>query len=174
VPDVDNIQTFAWKERGGGGSTVEFELAHNTMAAHVSQFAVGNYKKGHRHGPGAHVIILSGKGYSLLWPAGSDRKRVNWRPGSMVVPPDNFFHQHFNSGAEPARYLALRWGSKRYDLGGAIHAGEEIVDVSVSEGGAQIEYQEEDRAIHQEFEGELAGAGATCRMKALVPWCTGE
>jgi quercetin dioxygenase-like cupin family protein len=174
VPDTLGIQTYAWKERGGGGSTVEFELAHNTMASHVSQFAVGNYKKAHRHGPGAHVIILSGKGYSLLWPGGGERKRVDWQPGSLVVPPNDFFHQHFNAGAEPARYLALRWGSKRYDLGGAIHAGEEIVDVSVAEGGAQIEYQDEDRAIHQEFEGELARAGATCRMRALVPWCTGE
>jgi len=62
IPDVNNVQVYTWKERGGGGSTVEFELAHNTMAAHVSQFAVGNYKKSHRHGPGAHVIILSGQG----------------------------------------------------------------------------------------------------------------
>jgi quercetin dioxygenase-like cupin family protein len=176
VPDVRSIEVYAWKERGGGGRTVEFELSHNTMAAHVSQFSVGNYKKAHRHGPGAHVIILSGRGYSLFWPSGSgdERHRVNWGPGSMVVPPNFWFHQHFNRGAEPARYLALRWGSKRYDLGGIIQSEAEDLDVSVKAGGHQIEYEDEDRTIHEEFEADLARAGATCQMKSLVPWCTGE
>ena len=46
--------------------------------------------------------------------------------------------------------------------------------MSVKAGGHQIEYEDEDRTIHEEFEADLARAGATCQMKALVPWCTGE
>ena len=66
----------------------------------------------------------------------------------------------------------MRWGSQRYDLGGAISvdAGS---DVSVKDGGAQIEYGDEDRAIHQLFETELARAGAPCHLRGMVPWCTG-
>jgi oxalate decarboxylase/phosphoglucose isomerase-like protein (cupin superfamily) len=168
VPDTHGIQLYSWKERGAGGKNIMFELAHQTMAAHISEFPVGTYKKGHRHGPGAHVIILSGDGYSLLWPEGSDLKKVDWRTGSMVVPPNDWFHQHFNPGAEPARYLALRWGSKRYDMGGAIKSGEESSDVSVKEGGLQIEYEDEDPRILSTFEEETRQRGAESRMREMI------
>lgn len=173
VPDTHAVELYSWAERGAGGSITLFELAHNTMAAHISEFPVGTYKKAHRHGPGAHVIILGGQGYSLLWPEGAERKEVQWRPGTMVVPPENWFHQHFNSGATPTRYLALRWGSKRYETGGAFSSDTMRADVSVKQGGLQIEYEDEDREIHRVFEDHLKQAGATCRMKSMVGWCTG-
>jgi hypothetical protein len=87
------------------------------------------------------------------------------------VPPNRWFHQHFNSGPEPARYLALRWGSRRYDMGGVIKS-DEPTDVDVRLGGAQIEYPNEDRGIHRIFEAELARNGAPCNMKSMVEWCT--
>ena len=149
-----------------------FELADNTQAAHVSQFPVGTYKKAHRHGPGAHVIIISGEGFSLLWPQDGgprDRlERVDWKVGSMVVPPTNWFHQHFNGGTEPARYLALRWGSQKhgFSLGSA---GEGEADVSVKLGGAQIEYEDEDPIVHDMFAETLAGAGGESQMGEFIP-----
>lgn len=172
VPDTHNMELYAWQARGANGRNVMFELAHNTMAAHVSEFPVGTYKKAHRHGPGAHVILLGGHGYSLLWPEGGDITRVDWHQGSVVVPPDRWFHQHFNSGAEPARYLALRWGSQRYSTGGVFSTDALLADVSVKKGGYQIEYDDEDPQIHKVFEDSLARAGAECRMGSMIPWCT--
>ena len=49
-----------------------------------------------------------------------------------------------------------------------------LADKSVKQGGWQIEYEDEDPAIHELFEGDLAKAGAACRMKAFVSTCTGE
>lgn len=171
VPNVHTIQLHDWKARGGGGTNVMIELAQNSMGAHVSQFRPGTYKKAHRHGPGAHVVILDGIGFSLLWRQGDENwERCDWRPGAVVVPPENWFHEHFNSGPDPARYLALRFTGLHFKQRGAFQAGE--ADVSVKLGGAQIEYEDEDRAIHELFERELAANGAQCQMKGLVPWCT--
>lgn len=157
VADVKNLKLLEWKERGGGGSQVRVELSENTLCGHISQFAVGSYKKAHFHGPGAHVIILAGTGYSLLWPRNQAIKRFDWQPGSLVVPPGGWFHQHFNSGSVPVRYLALRWGSQKYhEMWGE---GRGKADIDVKLGGNQIEYEDEDPIVRQMFSDACAKAG---------------
>ena len=47
-------------------------------------------------------------------------------------------------------------------------------EVSGKEGGHQVEYEDEDPEIHRIFEEELKKRGITCKMKKMVPWCTGE
>jgi len=167
VPDVRGMALQEWRERGAGGKNIMLELSENSMAAHISEFPVGTYKKAHRHGPGAHVVIIGGKGYSLLWPEGSPIQRFDWEDGSIVVPPDHWFHQHFNTGREPARYLALRWGSKKFQGLRKAYG----VDEDVKKGGSQIEYRDEDPKIHQEFEAALAKNGVRCAMGSYHPLC---
>jgi mannose-6-phosphate isomerase-like protein (cupin superfamily) len=70
VPDTHTIKHTDYSERGKGSTNMKFNLAGQTMCAHISEFPVGTYKKGHKHGPGAHVIILGGQGYSVLWQQG--------------------------------------------------------------------------------------------------------
>lgn len=165
IPDVKSIKLIEWKERGAGGTNINFVMSENAMAAHISEFPVGTYKKAHRHGPGAHVIILNGAGYSLLWEEGKPRAKVDWHEGSMVVPPSRWFHQHFNTGSEPARYLALRWGSAKWGgIGGAFK-----VDESVKAGGDQIEYPDEDPEIKKLYKEELKKHGGTWRMAQFFP-----
>jgi oxalate decarboxylase/phosphoglucose isomerase-like protein (cupin superfamily) len=173
IADVHSVELPEWSDRGGGGRVMLIELAKNSMGAHISQFQVGMYKKAHRHGPGAHVIILDGDGFSLLWDAGEPvPRRCDWRPGTVVVPPEDWLHQHFNSGARPARYLALRMHGKRF-IQPANRGGEDAIAISGKLGGWQVEYEDEDRSIHALFEAELASHGAACRMASLVPWCSG-
>ena len=172
VADVRTIQLHSWAERGANGRNVLFEIAHNSTSAHVSEFPVGTYKKAHRHGPGAHVIILYGTGFSTLWREGDEVIRCDWKPNSVVVPPNNWFHQHFNTGARPASYLALKFQGRRYSQNEQTQTGVDTADVSIKSGGNQLEYEDEDPLVHRTFESELASNGATCRMKGLVPWCT--
>src|SRR5207244_1197579 len=108
VADAVNLPLIAAKERGAGGGHIRFNMAKGSMNSHISQFPIGTYKKGHAHGPGAHVIILSGEGYSLMWPEGDAPKRYDWEVGTLIVPPNMWFHQHFNAGTTPARYRAFK------------------------------------------------------------------
>jgi oxalate decarboxylase/phosphoglucose isomerase-like protein (cupin superfamily) len=149
---------------------MKFDIAGQVTTAHLSEFPVGMYKKAHRHGPGAHVIILSGQGYTLLWPEGQEIVRVDWKPGSVVVPPMMWFHQHFNSGARSARYLAFRWNACRYKF---VRMGDSDGSsyTSVKEGGHQIEYEDEDPNIHRDFEAAPKKVGAVCKMGDCHPLC---
>jgi mannose-6-phosphate isomerase-like protein (cupin superfamily) len=176
IANAPDMLLYGWKERGAGGVNAMLEMANNNMKSHISEFPIGTYKKGHRHGPGAHLVLLSGTaGYSLVWTKEdrSDMIKCDWQVGSMViVPNDNCYHQHFNSGSTRARYLALRSGDM--GLNTPKGGGGENADRSLKDGGWQIEYEDEDREIHKIFEKELTAHGAPCKMKAFVPWCTGE
>ncbi|MEV7680102.1 cupin domain-containing protein [Streptomyces sp. NPDC088341] len=161
VPDVRDFPLVEYRERGAGGTNVQFKLARNTMMAHVSEFPVGTYKKAHRHSPGAHVVILSGTGYSLMWKEGEPITRYDWSEGSLVIPPGETFHQHFNTGASPARYLALRHLNARRDPA----TGLPMSSISTRLGGDQIDYADEDPMVRRTYRDECATNGITSRME---------
>jgi len=176
VANAPDMALYGWKERGAGGINAMLEMANNNMKSHISEFPVGTYKKAHRHGPGAHLVLLSGTGgFSLVWTKEdrSDMIKCDWQEGSMVtVPSDNCYHQHFNTGTNRARYLALRAGDQ--GMNSPRGGGGDGADKSIKEGGWQIEYADEEQEIHEIFEKDLKAHGAPCKMKAFVPWCTGE
>lgn len=158
VPDVARLNLLEYKARGG--RNVHLKLAGNRMGAHMSKFPPGTYKKAHRHSAGAHVIVLTGRGYSLMWPEGEQPQRFDWQPGSLVIPPEQWFHQHFNTGPEPAGYLALRYeGTRDHD-----ERGLPLSSISVREGGGQIEFEDEDPMVRQMYREECAKAGIDCQM----------
>jgi cupin superfamily acireductone dioxygenase involved in methionine salvage len=169
VPDLENFELQRWEARGAGGSNMMFVLADGTMHAHMSEMPVGTYKKAHRHGADFHIFTVKGTGYSLLWyERDQEFKRVDWRHGVVYAPPDMMFHQHFNTSPEPARYLAVAFGGLRYPFTEDKRKTFLGMDVSVADGGRQIEYEDEDPRIGQIYRQELAETGAPLRMPAVT------
>jgi gentisate 1,2-dioxygenase len=122
----------------------------------MSVFDAKTYKKAHRHGPGRVIVIPSGEGYSVMWLAGGERIVVPWQEAALFVPPDRWFHQHFNLGDKAARYLALH--PPIQFAGYAENVEDRAKD--------QIEYPQEDPWVRATFERELADRGLTSLMPA--------
>ena len=162
VADAVNLPLAAAKERGAGGGHIRFMMAKGSMNSHISQFPVATYKKGHRHGPGAHVIILTGQGFSLMWPEGEEPKRYDWKPGTLIVPPNMWFHQHFNTGDTPARYLAFKHEAV------SIRNAQGVPKAWISRriGGDQIDYVDEASVVRETFAKALAEKGLLPAMDA--------
>jgi len=176
VPDLPAFELRAWEQRGVGSSNIKFVLADGTMHAHLSELAVGSYKKAHRHGPDFHIFPVTGHGYSLFWREGdAELRRVDWRHGWVYAPPDQVFHQHFNTAPRPSRYLAVAYGSIRYpfsaDKFGLFGDG---VDRDVKRGGRQIEYEDEDPRVRALFEVALREYGVEPDPRLRALWAQGQ
>lgn len=181
IPDIKKLPLYEWKSRGGGGTNAFMVMGAGMMESHVSRFESGHYKKAHRHGPGAHLYITEGEGYVLTQRGNEPRIRCDWKEGSLYLSGAGqglWLHQHFNVGATPATYLVLNQGLSRKYAATRWQASESTVlrtgEVSGKKGGYQVEYEDEEPDIHRIFEEELRKRGITCKMKNMVPWCTGE
>ena len=120
VDDILHAQTFETMLRGKGSSGQKWDMAGNSMLSlHISEMPPNMYKKAHRHSNDAFILVLSGNGYSLTWPEGNfdKRKRIDWQPGTLFVPPTYWYHQHLNTGSAPARYLAINVPDLLLNLG---------------------------------------------------------
>jgi quercetin dioxygenase-like cupin family protein len=146
----------AYEDRGAGGSRVGVQFPNSPVSAHMSVFPPLTYKKGHRHGPGVVIVIPGGEGYSIMWLEGREKIYVPWHEASVFVPPDRWFHQHFNVGDIPARYLAFHAIRP-----GANQNTERLEDVMRD----QIEYTQEDPFIREKFAEELGKRN----LKSVMP-----
>src|SRR5579862_1083984 len=181
IPDVRDALIDASDTKAAGGRLTQFEISGNSLIGHISEWPAGRYHKAHYHGAGAVLLGLKSKGYVLMWPnsigprpyeagRGDEVVRVDWGPSAIYCPPNGWFHQHFNTGAESARHLALRTGSNLHPLRFAIAAKrfENGTTTSIREGGTLVEYEDEDPAIRRMYEAALVREGVECRMPVFA------
>jgi hypothetical protein len=95
-----------------------------------------------------------------MWPEGEEPQHFKWEVGTMIVPPNMWLHQHFNSGSTPARYLAFK------HEGVAIRNAQGVPKAWISRrtGGDQLDYIDEKPEIRRQFATELAKHGLASRM----------
>lgn len=107
ISDIRKVKLVPRGFRGKGNHNMYIHIAGSTMFAHVSRFPVGTYKAAHRHGPGAHVCMLDSTGYTMMWYEGQEPQRYDWADGSIISPPAGMWHQHYNTGTEECKFVAL-------------------------------------------------------------------
>ena len=135
--------------RGAAGHAVSFHFPGMPFSSHMSVFPKQTYKKTHRHGPGpfrpgALLFVVSGEGYSVLWPhddEDAEKTIIPWQEGTVFDPPDKWWHGHYNVGREPARYVAIQ----------PPQAASAFKSKSI-----EIQYAEEEPWVREMFESELA------------------
>ena len=142
IPNIREAATDPYPERGG--TNMHWKMAANSVLdAHISEFPVGSYKRAHRHRNEAIIYILNGTGYTLVWKnAGDKPQKIDWKQGALQQVPPFWYHQHFNTGTDPVRYLAITSDGVLVNLG--------LNDSEEQEQG------NEDPAIRKLFEEELA------------------
>jgi hypothetical protein len=154
-PDMLVWDKFSSGEgRGFASQLTGMRFPNSPLTAHMAVFEPLTYKKAHRHGPGVVIIVLQGEGFSIMWPEGEAKSMISWQAGSVFVPPNRWFHQHFNAGGTPARYLAL------HSAPSILGYSERVEDRARD----QIEYTDEDRYIRDTFDAELARRGLRSGM----------
>ena len=78
----------------------------------------------------------------------------------MIVPPNRWFHQHFNTGTTPGRYLAFKHEAT------SLRNTQGVPKAWISRriGGDQIDYADERPIVRQIFTEALAKHGLTPKM----------
>src|SRR5713226_4289312 len=180
IMDIQSASLDQREVKGAGVRITQFELSGNGLIGHLAQWPAGRYHKAHYHGPGAILLGLQSSGYVLLWskelgirPYESGHSEevveVKWKARSGYRPPGGWFHQHFNTGPQSARHLAVRYGSRLHPIGFKIadKRSEDGVYIKVKRGGTLIDYADEDPAIRKHYEEEMKKTGVPCQMPEL-------
>lgn len=175
IPDIRNFTLDRWEERGTRTSIMRLYMGNANSQIHILEISEGSYVTAHRHGPGAHVVVVDGEGYELLFMPGEERdaakrRKVPVRPYGVIAPLLNEFHQHFNTGRGPFRQLAFKgWdpsanttNSKgRYDPVGAARSDDPYGPAY------KLRYDREDPEIREEYYRDLQKKGITLRLPPL-------
>ncbi len=178
IPSVKEAALEAKERKGSGVKITQFEMSGNALIGHLSEWPAGRYHKAHYHGPGALLLGLESQGYVLIWSKelghqpyangnGGDVVQMDWKVGSVYSPLDGWYHQHFNTGSQPARHLAVRYGGAQHghiDMGTSARLKKGMNMTSVKEGGTLIEYEDEDPQIRRDYESRLKKVDVPCQM----------
>src|SRR5262249_14125182 len=142
--------------------------SNTSIGMHIMGVSPGTYVTAHRHQARAHVIVIAGEGYELLFmPNEEKRRKVPTVPYAVVAPRDNEYHQHFNTGKGEYRMLAFRGIGLRQGAGRPFDAARTAQDKDPYAVSFKIAYEKEDPAIREEYYRELEKKGIDLRLEPI-------
>ena len=175
IPDAWAEFLDPWEQKVVGGQQTGYEMARDFPHGHIGQWSSGTYHKAHYHGPGAVLVGLEGRGYVVLWhyslgihpyQDGHEDQviTVDWKPMSIYVPPDGWYHSHMNTGKGPARHIAF-YSSRPSRM---LRDGLSATTTSTQDGGTLIDYEDEDPEIRVRFKEALKKEGVEFAMPDIT------
>lgn len=180
IPNANDYVLDASHQKIPGGQSTTYIMGPRFPRGHISSWPTGFYHKAHYHGPGAILLGLDGEGYALAWDSalgarpyqagyGDQVYKVDWGRNSLYAPPNRWLHQHFNTGAGPARHIAVHAEHMPLAYNNIMQAdGDHLLIRSVREGGTLIEYEDEDPQIRSDFAAHLLKNNLQCKMDDVV------
>jgi mannose-6-phosphate isomerase-like protein (cupin superfamily) len=169
IPSVHRFELDPLPEGGYRTEVMRISMASTSLGLHIKSIAEGTYTNAHRHQAGAHVMVIAGEGYELLFMPGEEknRRKVLTKPYSVVAPKLNEFHHHFNTGKGPYIQLAFRGGPAKYGMGRKYQPEPTFQDKDPHSYAFKISYEKEDPSIRDEYYGELESRGIALRLPPI-------
>ncbi len=107
LPNAYEIALKPWERTGGLAAFIVLEGGEGFSGAYVSEIPAGVSLKPERHLFEEKIYILQGKGKTKFWNEHGLAQTVAWQEYGLFSPPLNVWHQHSNTGNQPARYVAV-------------------------------------------------------------------
>jgi mannose-6-phosphate isomerase-like protein (cupin superfamily) len=145
--------------RGGNAVFINHDASRTSNYCYVCEIPPGKSLTPTRHLFEEIIFVLDGRGSTTVWNDQGQRVTFEWQPGTLIVPPNMWLHQHFNTGPTPARYLAFKVGSQRSAQGVM------MCWISKRLGGDQLDYADESPRVREMFAEALARHGLKPRME---------
>lgn len=163
MADLRALEVAPYARVGGKAAFIQLHGMQGITGGYIGEIAPGGALNPERHLYEEVICILNGQGGMHPYTDGHEDKVIDikWGEASIYCPPGDWFHQHFNPGNEPARHLAVRYGSRIHPLGFKVSHQKTDDDVfrSVDEGGWLIPYEQEDAEIPKRYNAALKANG---------------
>lgn len=120
-------------------------LADMSVGVDLTRVAPRSSTLARRQMQGRHILGVEGAGFTLSFASQSaEAIRTEWKHGVLVGLGPMQFHQHFNAGAAPARFVSVEMGSMSSPMFRSRRAG--YGDTEVYASGAAVIAREDERA----------------------------